>query len=76
MLIQYSQLARHGTVFWTDGWLYVNLLLGVVPMMFVLPYFHRALFGLTGSVWPGPMITCLIFILMMLTNNVCYIPLK
>jgi len=76
LLIQYSQLARHGTVFWTDGWLYVNLLLGVVPMMFVLPYFHRALFRLTGSVWPGSMITCLIFILMMLTNNVCYIPLK
>ena len=38
-----------------------------VPEMFVT---------VTGSVWPGPMITCLIFILMMLTNNVCYIPLK
>lgn len=76
LLIQYSQLARHGTVFWTDGWLYVNLLLGVVPMMFVLPYFQRAIFNLTGSVWPGAMITCFVFIMMMLTNNVCYIPLK
>jgi len=26
-----------GTVYWTDGWLYVNLLFAVVPMMFVLP---------------------------------------
>lgn len=76
LFIQYSQLARHGTVFWTDGWLYVNLLLGVIPMMFILPYFHRAFFRLTGKVWLGPMITCLVFILMMLTNNVCYLPLK
>jgi hypothetical protein len=25
--------AATGTVYWTDGWLYVNLLFGVVPMM-------------------------------------------
>ena len=74
--IQYSHLARTGQVFWTDGWLYVNLLLGVIPMMFILPYFNRAFFRLTGKVWLGPMVTCLIFIMMMLTNNVCYIPLK
>ncbi len=76
LTIQYWHLARTGTVFWTDGWLYVNLLLGVIPMMFVLPYFSRVFFNMTGKVWLGPMITCPIFIMMMLTNNVCYIPLK
>lgn len=76
LAIQYSHLARTGTVFWTDGWLYVNLLLGVIPMMFILPYYNRVYFRMTGKVWLGPLVTCLIFIMMMLTNNVCYIPLK
>jgi uncharacterized membrane protein len=76
LAIQYSHLARTGRVFWTDGWLYVNLLLGVIPMMFILPYYNRVYFRMTGKVWLGPLVTCLIFIMMMLTNNVCYIPLK
>lgn len=76
VLIQYGWLFTTGQVFWTDGWLYVNLLLGVIPMMFILPFFHRAFFRLTGKVWLGPMVMCLIFVLMMLTNNVCYIPLR
>jgi len=76
LLIQYMALALTGLVFWTDGWLYVNLLLGVIPLMFLLPYYNRVFFRMTGSVWLGPMVTCLIFIMMMLSNNVCYIPLK
>lgn len=75
LAIQYIALAATGTVYWTDQWLYVNLLLGVIPMMFLLPYFNRSFFELTGQVYLGPMITCLIFIMMMLTSNVCYIPL-
>jgi hypothetical protein len=76
LAIQYWHLARTGQVFWTDGWLYVNLLLGVIPMMFILPYYNRICFRMTGKVWLGPLVTCLLFIMMMLTNNVCYIPLK
>lgn len=76
LVIQYGCFITTGTVFWTDEWLYANLLLGVIPMMFVLPYFHRSFFKLTGKVYLGPMITCIIFILMMLTSNVCYIPLE
>jgi hypothetical protein len=75
LVIQYGCLASTGTVYWTDEWLYVNLLLGVIPMMVILPIFNRMFFRLTGRVYLGPMITCLIFILMMLTNNVCYLPL-
>ncbi len=76
LAIQYGYFAATGKVFWTDEWLYANLLLGVIPMMFILPYFHRCFFNMTGKVYLGPMITCLIFILMMLTSNVCYIPLE
>jgi hypothetical protein len=74
LAIQYTAYARTGTVFWTAEWLYANLLFGVIPMMFLLPYFHRAFFRLTGSVYLGPMVTCFVFVMMMLTNNVCYIP--
>ncbi len=76
LAIQYVHLASTGAVFWTQEWLYTNLLLGVTPMMFVLPIFNRIFFRMTGKVYLGALITCLVFILMMLTSNVCYIPLK
>jgi dienelactone hydrolase len=76
LVIQYWRFASTGTVYWTQEWLYTNLLLGVTPMMFLLPYFNRYFFRITGKVWLGPMVTCLIFIMMMLTSNICYIPLK
>ena len=75
VVIQYTVFAATGTVYWTDGWLYVNLLFAVVPMMFILPYFNRAFFLLTGNVYLGALTTCLIFIMILLTNTVCYIPL-
>ena len=42
IIIQYFTYFRTGTVFWTDNWLSVNLLFGIVPMMFILPIFNRA----------------------------------
>jgi len=54
----------------------MDLLFGVIPMMFILPYFNRFFFRMTGRVYLGPMVTCLVFIMMMLTSNVCYIPLR
>ena len=74
-VVQYSVFASTGTVYWTDGWLYVNLLFSVVPMMFILPYFHRYFFRLTGRIYLGPMAMCLILITILLSNTVCYIPL-
>ena len=67
--------AVKGTVFWTDGWLYVNLLFAVVPIMFVLPIFNRCFFRITGRIYLGPLTMCLIFITILLSNTVCYIPL-
>lgn len=75
VLVQYVALAVTGTVFWTDGWLYINLLFAVVPIMFVLPYFHRYFFLLTGRIYLGPMTMCPIFIMILVSNTVCYIPL-
>lgn len=75
MAIQYVWFFSTGTVYWTAEWLFANMLFGVIPMMFLLPYFNRYFFRITGKVYLGGMVTCLVFILMMLTNNVCYIPL-
>ncbi len=73
--VQYLTFARTGTVHWTDGWLYINLLFAVIPMMFVLPYFNRFFFRMTGRIYLGPMVTCLVFIMILLSNTVCYLPL-
>jgi len=75
VVIQYAVFAITGTVNWTDGWLYVNLLFGVVPMMFVLPYFNRLFFRATGRIYLGPMVTCLIFVMILISNTVIYLPL-
>ena len=76
VVVQYVTFAATGMVYWTDGWLYVNLLFAVVPMMFVLPYFNRYFFRMTGSIYLGPMITCLIFVMILITNTVIYLPLE
>ncbi len=76
VIVQYTTFAATGTVYWTDGWLYVNLLFAVVPMMFVLPYFNRYFFRMTGAIYLGPMITCLIFVMILITNTVIYLPLE
>ena len=75
VVIQYVTFAVTGTVYWTDGWLYVNLLFGVVPMMFVLPYFNRYFFRITGRIYLGPMVTCLVFVMILISNTVIYLPL-
>ena len=74
LLVQYGTLWLTGTVRWTEGWLYVNLLFAVVPTMFILPYFHRYFYLMTGRIILGPLITCLIFIMILLSNTVCYLP--
>jgi len=75
VVVQYVTFWWTGTVYWTDGWLYVNLLFAVVPMMFVLPYFNRYFFRMTGRIYLGPRVTCLVFIMILLTNTVVYLPL-
>ena len=58
------------------GALTYTTLFAVVPMMFVLPYFNRYFFRMTGSIYLGPMITCLIFVMILITNTVIYLPLE
>ena len=78
IVIQYSYFAATGTVYWSSNstdWLSVNLLFGIVPMMFILPDFNRIFFEMTGRVYLGPIVTCLIFIMILSTNTVVYLPI-
>ncbi|MDE6612976.1 MAG: alpha/beta hydrolase, partial [Clostridia bacterium] len=75
IFLQYVVFAATGTVWLTVNWLYVNLLWGVVPMMILLPIFNRFFYNKTGKVYLGAFTTCLIFIMMTLTNTVTYLPL-
>ena len=75
IIIQYSVFYWTGEVYWTTNWLSVNLLFGIVPMMFVLPYFNRVFFQITGRIYLGPIILCLIFIMILTTNTVVYLPI-
>ena len=78
LFIQYSWLLFTGKIFWVETnlqWLYVNLLFGVVPMIFILPIFNRYLYRLSGRVYLGPLVTCFIFIMILSSNTVCYIPI-
>ncbi|MDG2266318.1 MAG: alpha/beta hydrolase, partial [Candidatus Marinimicrobia bacterium] len=75
LFIQYITFWITGNVFWKEGWLYVNLLFAIVPIMIVLPLFHRSFFNLTGNVYLGPFIMSLIFITILLSNTVSYFPL-
>ncbi len=74
MVIQYSVFAATGQVYWTINWLYCNILFGVIPMMFILPIFNRYFFNRTGKIYLGPIVSSMLFIMMMLTNSVCYLP--
>ena len=77
LIVQYSVFMFTGTVFWdtSNHWLYVNLLFGVIPMIFILPAFNKSFFLITGRIYLGPITVCLIFIMVLLSNTVCYIPL-
>lgn len=74
LAIQYGNYLLNGEVFWTDEWLYINIIFGLTPMMFILPLYNRFFFNRTGKVWLGALIACLVFIMMTLTNSVAYIP--
>ena len=78
LFIQYLWLLFTGKIFWVETnlqWLYVNLLFGIVPMIFILPIYNRYFYRLTGRVYLGPLVTCFIFIMILSSNTVCYIPI-
>ena len=74
LFIQYIYFWLTGTVFWKEGWLYVNLLFAIVPILLILPLFQQFFFKITGRIYLGPMAMAIIFVIMLLSNSVYYYP--
>ncbi len=64
---------------WGSGnnevWLFVNMVFGLVVMMFILPIFNRLFYKITGNVWVGAIACCSIFVMMTISASVSYIPM-
>lgn len=82
LVINYVCYFTTGTPFygnWGSGnnevWLFVNMVFGLVVMMFILPIFNRLFYKMTGNVWTGAIACCMIFIMMTISASVSYIPL-
>ncbi|BCR36170.1 alpha/beta hydrolase family protein [Mariniplasma anaerobium] len=80
LLVQYIAFFNTGTIAFTelsDGttqWLYVNILFTLLPVMFLMPFFNRWFYKLSGNSYLGPIIITAIFILLAISNSVAYIP--
>ncbi len=83
LVLNYFCYFKTGTVFYgyyspndtSEMWLFVNMVFGIIPMMFILPILNRFCFKKSGNVYLGAMITCMIFIMMSLSASVSYIPM-
>jgi hypothetical protein len=75
LAVQYITFSVTGTVAYEAEWLYVNILFGLIPMMAILPLINRFFFNKTGRAYLGPMVSCMIFIMMTSLNTVVYFPL-
>lgn len=72
--IQYLSIAFTGVMHWTTDWLYTNMLWILIPMMFLLPIFQKFFYKRSGNIYLGALITCLIFVTMMMCNSVAHGP--
>ena len=81
LLINYVCFFATGAPFYTysssgaEVWLFVNMVFGLVVMMFILPIFNRIFYKMTGNVWVGAIACCMIFIMMTISASVSYIPM-
>ena len=76
LFIQYIPFIASGTIGYTDSvgpqWLFVNMLFTIIPMMAALPLFNRFFFNKTGRAWIGPMVICVIFVIMTGSGTTIY----
>ena len=83
LIINYFPYFTTGTVFYgyysptdlSEMWLYVNMIFGLIPMMFILPIFNRIVYKKTGNVYAGALLWCMIFIMMSLSASISFIPM-
>ena len=76
MFIQYIPFISSGTIGYTGTvgpeWLFVNMLMSIIPMMAALPLFNRFFFNKSGRAWVGAIVICVIFVLMTASGTTIY----
>ena len=83
LIINYFVYFKTGTVYYgyysatdtNEMWLYVNMVFGLVVMMFLLPIFNRIAYKKMGNVYSGALLWCMIFIMMSLSASISFIPM-
>lgn len=82
LIINYTSFFINGEVFYgyfgnpkEEVWLYINMVFPLVVLMAVLPILNRIIYKLTNKAYLGPILICMIFIMMSLTASVSYIPM-
>ena len=83
LIINYFPYFTTGTVYYgyysptdlSEMWLYINMVFGLVVMMFILPIFNRLVYKKTGNVYSGALLWCMIFIMMSLSASISFIPM-
>jgi len=83
IIINYVVYMKTGTVFYgyysatdqSEMWLYINMVFGLIPMMFILPIFNRLAYKRMGNVYSGALLWCMIFIMMSLSASISFIPM-
>ena len=83
LVINYFVYFKTGTVYYgyysatdtNEMWLYINMVFGLIPMMFILPIFNRIAYRKTGNVYGGALLWCMIFIMMSLSASISFIPM-
>ncbi len=83
LVINYFVYFKTGTVYYgyysaadtSEMWLYVNMVFGLIPMMFLLPILNRIIYRKSGNVYLGAVLVCMIFIMMSLSASISFIPM-
>ena len=83
IIINYFPYFTTGTVYYgyysptdlSEMWLYINMVFGLIVMMFILPIFNRLVYKKTGNVYSGALLWCMIFIMMSLSASISFIPM-
>ncbi|MCQ3035735.1 MAG: hypothetical protein MJ248_05955 [Bacilli bacterium] len=83
LVINYWVYFKTGTVFYgaysatdsSDMWLYVNMVFGLIVMMFILPIFNRLAYKKTGNIYSGALLWCMIFIMMSISASISHLPM-
>lgn len=82
LLINYTAFFTTGSVFYgyfgnpsEEVWLFINMVFPLVVLMAVLPILNRIIYKLTNKAYLGPILICMVFIMMSLTASVAYIPM-